>query len=306
MSDDLYSSYQVFIELFPDREACLQHLINIRWIEDFVCPRCGQQRGYFLAKRKLYECIACRFQASATSGTIFHNSHIDLHKWYWLIFHLVVYRKRFSIKYIQENLLIRTYKTAWSMAQKVKRALSIIDERSEISGFVKFKLENSPNQAYSADGKFNHGIEFLFGLVSCCNRNDQPGTLFIRMAIIPNSFEDSLKYTIEEIEDYIEIEGMDINIILDEVEVNGWTSFPDNRMIEGYSLSEISICNLTDDIDYLNAVETIFNSFEDIISSHNIDTVDRNRNDFIASLLDQFNFNMFNIKIFDQLIREST
>jgi len=306
MSDNIDYSYQVFSELFPNREACLQHLIRLRWPEGFVCPRCGQRRGYLLESRKLYECVACRFQASATSGTIFHNSRIDLLKWYWLIFHLAMHRKRFSVRYIQENFLFLTYKTAWSMAQKINRMLSRIDEQSEISGFIKLKMRNSSNQVPTIDNEFNQGVDLLFSLVSYFAGYNQPEEYFIRITIISNSYEESIKYILDKIGNDIEIEEMDNRLILDEVESNGWTRFLDNRIIDGYSFSDISICNLKDDIDHLSIIEKIFHFFEDILSHRITGTDERNRYNFFTSLADQFTFNMFNMRIFDQIIREST
>jgi transposase-like protein len=305
MTDELHYSYQGFSELFPNREACLRHLVSLRWPDGFVCPRCGQSRGYFLEDRKLYECVTCRFQASATSGTIFHNSHVDLHKWYWLLFHLAVHRERFSIRYIQDNLRIRTYKTAWLMAKKVNHMLSRIDERSEISGFIRLKIENSPNQVPTIDNEFDQAVEVMFSLVSCFAGNNQPQEYFIRMAIISKSYEESIQYILDKIGNDIEIEEMDISVILDEFDSNGLTPVSDNRIIEGCSFSDISICNLKDDNDYLSVIETILNSLEHILSHQEIRTTGRDSDHFFTSLVDQFNFRMFNMKIFDQLISES-
>lgn len=305
MSDDLYYFYQAFNERFPNSETCLQHLVRFRWPEGFVCPRCGQSRGYFLEDRKLYECVVCKFQVSATSGTIFHNSHINLHKWYWLIFHLAMYKKRFSIKYIQNNFMIRTYKTAWSMAQKVNRVVSKIDKRSGISGFIKLKMDNSPNQAPPTDIEPNQEINFLFSLISCINENNQYEEFFIYVGIITNSYEDSIEYILGEIEDYLELGGININTILDEVESNGWNQVTDNRKIEGYNFSDISICNLKDDIDHLSVIEKILKSFKYILSHREVRITGREIDHFFTSLVDQFNFDMFNMKVFDQVIRES-
>ncbi len=67
-------------------------------------------------------------------------------------------------------------------------------------------MENSPNQAPTIDNEFTQGFELLFLLVSCFAGNNQPQEYFINMAIISNSYEDSIKWILDKIGNDIEIE----------------------------------------------------------------------------------------------------
>ncbi len=49
-----------FQRMFPDEEACWEHLRRIRWPRGFRCPRCGHRKSYFLAQRRLEQCQPLR------------------------------------------------------------------------------------------------------------------------------------------------------------------------------------------------------------------------------------------------------
>ena len=58
------------------RKAC-----PVSWADtegESVCPRCGCCTSYTLAKRKLWDCKACRHQYSVTSGTIFASRELPI------------------------------------------------------------------------------------------------------------------------------------------------------------------------------------------------------------------------------------
>ena len=69
---------------YGDEEACAAALMQQRWPEGFVCPRCGHHHGYFIASRRVYECAQCTHHASLTAGTLFHSTNLPLTKWFWL------------------------------------------------------------------------------------------------------------------------------------------------------------------------------------------------------------------------------
>jgi transposase-like protein len=54
----------------------------------FFCPRCGNDHGYEITARHLYECTQCKKQTSVMAGTLFHGSKITLIQWFWAIYFL--------------------------------------------------------------------------------------------------------------------------------------------------------------------------------------------------------------------------
>ena len=72
-------------------DDCVAYLEQLRWPNGIACPTCGNQKiSRFQAKgksgkvRQICQCLDrdCKYQFSATTGTIFHDSHLALSKWF--------------------------------------------------------------------------------------------------------------------------------------------------------------------------------------------------------------------------------
>jgi hypothetical protein len=79
--DDYPNTQPEFDARFATDEACLAYLFQLRWPEGFICPRCGNPKGWFTG-RALIVCGACGYQASLTAGTIFQDTHKPLILWF--------------------------------------------------------------------------------------------------------------------------------------------------------------------------------------------------------------------------------
>src|SRR5512139_585351 len=121
---------------FSTEEACARHLREIRWPNGFKCPRCGDDKAWFIRTRNILDCKGCRAKVSLTAGTIFHRTRTPLVKWYWLIYHMAMDKVGVSISEMQRILAIRDYKTAWLMAHKVRKAMADRDAQYGLAGLI--------------------------------------------------------------------------------------------------------------------------------------------------------------------------
>ncbi|WP_274365502.1 IS1595 family transposase [Paenibacillus thermotolerans] len=121
-----------FERIFPNEEVCRAYLFRRRWPSGFVCPRCYDVTGYELHNRELIECAnrKCRYQTSITSGTIFHRSKLPLRIWFKAL-QLYTGKNIFSPSAFSRLLKV-SYKTAWSMLQKLHEAYKCYD-REQLS-----------------------------------------------------------------------------------------------------------------------------------------------------------------------------
>jgi transposase-like protein len=113
-------------------QKCIAHIESLRWPEGLSCIRCGgkrvfkyRTRGKTGKWRHLYECVDCRYQYSVTTGTIFHDSHLPLSKWFEAIYLISSSRKDLSARKLQRE-LSTTYKTAWYVKQRVRLLMQAI------------------------------------------------------------------------------------------------------------------------------------------------------------------------------------
>ena len=117
------------LEKFSTEQACIAHFEKIRWPEGPACPKCGKKRvfkyetaGKTGKDRYLYQCVDCLYQFSVTVGTIFHDSHMSLTRWFLAIYLICSNKKGISAKELQRQLSV-TYKTAWYMAHRIRVAM---------------------------------------------------------------------------------------------------------------------------------------------------------------------------------------
>lgn len=129
-------SLEEFQEKFCTEAACQEHLFQMRWPEGYKCPRCGHERYYVHGPRHLYECKACRYQASLTAGTIFHRTRTPLKTWFWVIFLMARPKSGISMLSLQRMLKIKTYKTIWTMGHKIRKAMADRDADYQLGGLV--------------------------------------------------------------------------------------------------------------------------------------------------------------------------
>lgn len=110
------------MDLFDTTDECRQYLEDLRWPEGVRCPRCAGASISRIKARSQFECNACRYQFSATSGTIFHDSHLALPKWFAAIYLMSQAKKGMSALQLKRTLGM-SYKTAWYMCHRVRAAL---------------------------------------------------------------------------------------------------------------------------------------------------------------------------------------
>jgi transposase-like protein len=114
-------------EIFHDEDRAREWLEAQRWPHGPVCPHCGVINEATLLKGKstrpgLYKCRACQKPFSATVGTVFERSKIPLHKWLLATVLLTSSKKGFSSHQVHRQLNV-TYKTAWFMTHRIRKAM---------------------------------------------------------------------------------------------------------------------------------------------------------------------------------------
>src|SRR5574337_2154898 len=73
-----------FLGCFGTEAACVEAIQRARWPDGFACPRCGERAHCVLGggSRRLFQCNACRHQASLTAGTLLGSTKLPLTKWF--------------------------------------------------------------------------------------------------------------------------------------------------------------------------------------------------------------------------------
>ena len=137
-------SRAAFEARFPDEAACARHLAAMRWPDGFVCPACGHGRGWELKRRRAsWECAACGKETSVSAGTIMHRSHLPLKTWFMAIHIVTSHSNGISALQLQAQLGLGSYKSAWLLLHKLRRAM-VAPDRSLLEDLVEIDEATLP------------------------------------------------------------------------------------------------------------------------------------------------------------------
>ena len=89
----------------------------------------------WLVRRDRWRCGKCRYEMSVTAGTIFQDSHLPLTIWFRAMWQVTSQKNGISALGLQRVLGLGSYKTAWAMLHKLRRAM-VRPGRERLSGSV--------------------------------------------------------------------------------------------------------------------------------------------------------------------------
>lgn len=113
-----------FINRFPSEDECFQYLVEKRWPDGFICPKCGNTTSYFIEKHQRFQCTSCRRQTSVTAGTVFHRMRHPLLTLFWAVYLVATSKKGISAMELKRKLDIKSYQTAWHLFHKIRSAMA--------------------------------------------------------------------------------------------------------------------------------------------------------------------------------------
>jgi transposase-like protein len=171
---------------FVSEEACRRYLFALRWVDGFVCPRCGGKTAW-PTSRGLWLCADCRHQASVTAGTVFQDSHLPLTTWFRAMWHVTSQKNGVSALGLQRALGLGSYKTAWAVLHKSRRAM-VRPGRDRLHGAVEVDETYWGSEEQGVIGR----LTYEKALIVVAAEEDGRGIGRIRLRRIPDLTQASL------------------------------------------------------------------------------------------------------------------
>ena len=136
---------------FNSDERCRELLERLRWPDGPACPRCNDTTPVRLAStnNRLLYCRKCDYQFSVTTGTIFHDSHLPLIKWFTTALLMCEAKKGISALQIKHTVGM-AYKTAWYLCHRIRKAMTEVN-REPLKGTVEM------DETYVGGKHLRHG-----------------------------------------------------------------------------------------------------------------------------------------------------
>ena len=124
------------VEQFGTDDKCREALTHLRWPKGVTCLRCGHDKVTPVNNRKVFDCNSCHYQFSATVGTMFHDSHLPLTKWFFVTYLMTESKKGISASQVYRMLGKKSYKTAWYLCHRIRAAMAAADDRPKLGGTI--------------------------------------------------------------------------------------------------------------------------------------------------------------------------
>ena len=179
---------QEFFNKFSTDEACLEHLMMLRFGNPLYCPKCGAE-GQFAKLKKLpaYACPTCGHHIHPMVGTPFERSRTSLQKWFYAMYLFTTSRHGVAAKELQRQLGV-TYKTAWRMGHELRKYMAAVDGDPPLNNHVEVDetyvggKRRGRKQGFT--GRAAKGKTIVFGIL------ERDGELFTK--VVPNASQKSL------------------------------------------------------------------------------------------------------------------
>ena len=180
---------------FSTEQACREYLVQLRWPDGFVCPRCKAGSSRTATRNRLI-CTSCRYQASVTAGTIFQDSRKPLTLWFRAMWWVTTQKNGASALGLQRVLGLGQYRTAWTWLHKLRRAM-VRPGRERLSGWVEVDEVYVGGREKAAPGR-SLGKK---ALVAVAAEEDGAGTGRIRLKRVADASAASLEaFVLEAVE----------------------------------------------------------------------------------------------------------
>jgi transposase-like protein/predicted RNA-binding Zn-ribbon protein involved in translation (DUF1610 family) len=177
---------------FSTETACRDYLFRLRWPVGFRCPRCGGTK-IWPKSEGLVRCAGCDYQASVTAGTVFQASRLPLALWFRAAWWVTSQKNCVSAMGLQRVLGLKSYKTAWTLLHKLRRAMAL-PGRDRPQGRVEV------DEAFiggKQEGVHRRQTETK-AMIAVAAEEDGDGIGRIRMRRIPDASAESLMPFIED------------------------------------------------------------------------------------------------------------
>lgn len=109
-------------KLYPTDEACMRHLEQVRWNGEPVCPYCQSKNVTSYKDDVRHHCNTCKTSFSVTVGTIFHNTKLDLQKWFLGLSLVLNAKKGISARQLSRDIEVNK-DTAWRILMQIRKAM---------------------------------------------------------------------------------------------------------------------------------------------------------------------------------------
>lgn len=170
------------MEQFGSNDKCRTYLEQLRFPNGVTCTKCQSDKISRIYKRNQFVCDACKYQFSAMAGTIFHDTHLPLQKWFCAVYLMCESRKGISANQMSRTLKT-SYKTAWYLCHRIRKAIETSPEM-KLSGTIEVDETHIGGKFRNmhVDVRTEHRNKLRFGKALAIGALERDGNVILRKA----------------------------------------------------------------------------------------------------------------------------
>jgi hypothetical protein len=170
-----------FLKGYGTEAQCEQALEAVRWPEGFRCPRCDGAAHYVVRDgvRKVFQCVACRHQASLIAGTLFQGTKLPLTTWFLAVYLISQAKTGLSALALRRQLGV-SYPTAWLLHHKLMQAMADREDRYILEG--KVQVDDAYLGGERTGGKVGRGSENKVSFVAAVSLSEEDRPIRVRLS----------------------------------------------------------------------------------------------------------------------------
>jgi transposase len=154
---------QQFFKFFKNDDACLEHVMAVRYGLKGKCPKCAEETKFSrVSSQRAYACQWCGWHTYPCVGTPFEDSRTSLQLWFYAIYLFTQTRSGVSAKELQRQLGV-TYKCAWRIGHEIRKHMGSIGGDPKLSGNV--EVDEAYFGGYRKGGQGGKGKTVMLGIL---------------------------------------------------------------------------------------------------------------------------------------------
>ena len=158
-------TFKEFFTTFPDDEACLNHLMDVRYGFEHKCRKCERDSKFSrVSSQRAFACQFCGDHVYPCVGTPFESSRTSLQTWFYAMYLFATTSHGVSAKELQRQLGV-TYKCAWRMGHEIRKHMADIDGETPLSGTIEVDETYIGGKRKGKRGRGADGKTVVFGML---------------------------------------------------------------------------------------------------------------------------------------------
>ncbi|MBO2011890.1 7TM diverse intracellular signaling domain-containing protein [Hymenobacter negativus] len=123
-------NFEDFSRIYPNRDACLRYLAELKWQRGFRCRKCGHEKSCDAREPHAQRCTRCGYLESATAYTLLHRCKFDIVKALYSVLLVHTHQGEYSSLALSQVLELRRA-TCHNFIQKVHAAMQMRQQSAD-------------------------------------------------------------------------------------------------------------------------------------------------------------------------------